>query len=491
MRIQVLTCVLAAVLAMGCDTESVQAQFDFALEVAFPDLRFTRPVDLQHAGDGSDRLFVVEQAGVIRVFDNNAATTAAEVFLDISARVRDSNNEEGLLGLAFHPNYADNGLFFVSYTASSPRRSVVARYHVDANDPNRADRDSEVVIISTTQPAGNHNGGQIAFGPDGFLYLALGDGGGANDQFGHGQNRTSLLGAMLRLDVDNPDADRNYSIPSNNPFAGNTEGFREEIYAYGLRNPWRFSFDFVTGLLWAADVGQGAFEEIDLIERGGNYGWNTMEGLHCFRPATGCDQSGLVLPIHEYPHNGQAKSVTGGYVYRGPSVPELTGQYIYADFIDGRIWALDYDGQQVVQNTELLNTSLSIASFGVDQNNELYICAFDERIYRFTPTVSTAIVQAEVPAAPARLRTNHPNPFRDATTITYALDEAASVELAVYDAQGRRVRTLAHGLRQAGEHAVRWDGRTDEGLRSAGGVYFLRLLVAGVVAASRQMVLMP
>ena len=489
MRIQVLTCVLAAVLAMGCDSQSVQAQFDFELEPAFPDLRFTRPVDLQHAGDGSDRLFVVEQAGVIRVFDNDPAATAASVFLDIRDRVRDQNNEEGLLGLAFHPNYTDNGLFFVSYTASSPRRSVLARYRVDAADPDRADPGSEEVILSTPQPAGNHNGGQIAFGPDGFLYLALGDGGGANDQFGNGQNRASLLGAMLRIDVDTPDAIRPYSIPTDNPFAENEVGFREEIYAYGLRNPWRFSFDPVTGLLWAADVGQGAFEEIDLIERGGNYGWNIMEGLHCFSPPLGCDQSGLVLPIHEYPHNGEAKSVTGGYVYRGPSVPELTGRYIYADFIDGRIWALEYDGQQVVQNTELLDTSLSIASFGVDQNNELYICAFDGRIYRFAPTVNTAIARNEVPAAPARLRANHPNPFRTSTTIPYVLDRAAPVEVAVYDARGRRVRTLASGPRPAGEHAVRWDGRADDGLRSAGGVYFVRLLVAGIVAASRQVVL--
>ena len=406
MRIQFLTYVLAAVLAMGCDSQSVQTQFDFELDVAFPGLQFVRPVDLQHAGDGSDRLFVVEQAGVIRVFDNDPATTTAAIFLDIRDRVRDQNNEEGLLGLAFHPDYAANDLFFVSYTASNPRRSVVAQYRVDAADPDRADRDSEVVIISTPQPAGNHNGGQIAFGPDGFLYVALGDGGGADDQFRNGQNRTTLLGTILRLDVDNPDADRTYSIPSDNPFAENEVGFAEEIYAYGLRNPWRFSFDPVTGLLWTADVGQGAFEEVDIIERGGNYGWNTMEGFHCFSPSVGCDQSGLVLPVHEYPHNGEAKSVTGGYVYRGPGVPDLTGQYIYADFIDGRIWALEYDGQQVVQNTELLNTSLNIASFGVDQNNELYICAFDGQIYRFAPTVSTAIARNEVPEAPAQLRAN-------------------------------------------------------------------------------------
>ncbi len=485
MRFQVLMCVLAALWASGCSAESVvQAQFE--VEVAFENLFFDRPVDLQHAGDGSGRLFVVEQAGVIQVFANDPAVAMSTIFLDINDRVRDQNNEEGLLGLAFHPDFANNGFFFVSYTASNPRRSVVARYSIEAGDPNRGDPNSEVVIIEAAQPAGNHNGGQIAFGPDGLLYIALGDGGGANDQFGNGQNRTTLLGAILRLDVDNPDAGRNYSIPGDNPFAGNTSGFREEIYAYGLRNPWRFSFDPVTGLLWTADVGQNQFEEVDIIENGGNYGWNEMEGFQCFRPL--CDQTGLALPVHEYAHSGQAKSVTGGYVYRGPGVPELIGQYVYADYIDGRIWALDYDGQQVVQNTLLLDTNLNIASFGVDEQGELYICAFNGRIYRFIPT-TTAIAEDGVPEAPARLLANHPNPFRAATTITYALSRTAPVELAVYDAQGRRVRTLTTGMRPAGEHALRWDGRTDEGMRSAGGVYFLRLLVAGTVAASRQMVL--
>ncbi len=373
MRFKLIPVVLAMVWATGCsmDPDPVQAQLD--IEVAFANLRFTRPVDLQHADDGSDRLFVVEQAGVIQVFANDPSVASASVFLDIEDRVRDSGNEEGLLGLAFHPDFANNGFFYVDYTASNPSRTVIARYQVDPNDPNRADRNSEVIVLETGQPAGNHNGGQIAFGPDDFLYIALGDGGGSGDTFGNGQNRSTLLGTILRIDVDNSSNDRNYGIPADNPFVGGTQGFREEIYAYGLRNPWRFSFDPVTDLLWTGDVGQNSFEEIDIVENGGNYGWNTMEGFHCFSPTSGCDESGLALPVQEYPHNRAAKSVTGGYVYRGPGVPELIGQYIYGDFVDGRIWALEYDGQQVVQNTELLNTSLGIASFGVDENNELYI----------------------------------------------------------------------------------------------------------------------
>ena len=492
MRIKLIPFVLALVWATGCsmDSEQAQAQSEIKIEVAFVNLDFTRPVDLQHAGDGSNRLFVVEQAGVISVFDNDPSVASASVFLDIEDRVRDSANEEGLLGLAFHPDYANNGFFYVYHSASNPRRSIVARYSVDPNDPNVADRNSEVVVLQVGQPFGNHNGGQIAFGPDGFLYIALGDGGSGGDPLGNGQNPSTLLGSILRIDVDNPSDDRNYGIPADNPFVGNTQGFREEIYAYGLRNPWRFSFDPPTGRLWTGDVGQGDFEEIDLIESGGNYGWNTMEGFHCFDPETGCDQTGLVLPVHEYPHNGVRKSVTGGYVYRGPGVPELVGQYVYADFEDGQIFALEYDGQQVVQNTELMNTSLLISSFGIDENDELYFCAFDGQIYRFTPTVSTNIAEeAAAPEAAVRLHPNHPNPFHAATTIAYTLDHAASVDLAVYDVQGRRVRTLTSGLRQPGQHTLRWDGHDDDGARAAGGVYFVRLLVEGVVAASRQLVL--
>lgn len=486
MRIQLLIYVFVVLWTMGCSkgVENVQAQFD--LEVAFPRLQFDRPVDLQHAGDGTDRLFVLEQhRGIIRVFTNDPATTTSTVFLDISVG---TSNEEGLLGLAFHPDFADNGYFYIYYSATGPRRSVVARYQVDPNDPNRANPDSEQVVLEVAQPYGNHNGGQIAFGPDGYLYIALGDGGSAGDPQGNGQNPRTLLGSILRIDVDRSAGGLNYGIPADNPFAGNTMGYREEIYAYGLRNPWRFSFDPETGMMWSGDVGQNAYEEVDIIQSGGNYGWNTMEGLHCFSPSSGCDQSGLILPVWEYPHS-QGRSITGGYVYRGPTVPELTGRYIYGDFTSGRIWALAYDGDQAVENVELLDTGFGIASFGTDPNNELYICAFDGRIYRFVPTVSTSVGEAEVPERSLRLSPAHPNPFRDATTITYTLDHSAAVDLAVYDARGRRVHTLAAGEQQAGEHRVRWNGHADDGLRLAAGIYFARLLVAGVVEASRQMVL--
>jgi glucose/arabinose dehydrogenase len=464
----------------------VQAQNegDIAVERAFPSLGFDNPVDLQHAGDGSDRLFVVEQPGRIQVFDNDAAVTSTDTFLDITDRVT-SGGEQGLLGLAFHPDYANNGYFYVDYTASGPSRTVISRFEVDPADPNRADANSEVVLLEVAQPFGNHNGGQIRFGPDGFLYIALGDGGSGRDPEENGEDPTTLLGSLLRIDVDNPSGGLNYGIPAGNPFVGNADGFREEIYAYGLRNPWRFSFDPPTGQLWLADVGQGDYEEIDIIENGGNYGWDVMEGTHCFEPSSGCNMEGLILPVHEYDHDfGQ--SVTGGFVYRGARVPELTGQYIYADFVSGSIWAYD---EATDSNVELIDTNLGISSFGVDEAQELYFTAFDGRIYHFTSATGSATGEADVPDAPATLHPNHPNPFAESTTITYTLDRAAPVELAVYDVQGRRVRTLAAGMQPSGTHTQQWDGRDAQGTRLADGLYVYRLLLGTAIVASRQMVL--
>ncbi len=481
----VLFVLLGMMSVAGC--AHAQVEGDVEIEVAFPNLRFTRPVDLQHAGDGTGRLFVVEQAGVIRVFGNDPDAPAATVFLDIRDRVDDRGNEEGLLGLAFHPDYAANGFFFVDYTASSPDRTVIARYRVDPNDPGRADPGSETIVLEVAQPFSNHNGGQIAFGSEGLLYVALGDGGSGGDPREHGQNRRTLLGSILRIDVDQPSGGRPYGIPPDNPFAGNTEGFREEIFAYGLRNPWRFSFDAATGRLWAADVGQNAFEEIDLIEPGGNYGWNTMEGMHCFDPPSGCATAGLTPPVWEYDH-GEGRSVTGGFVYRGPGVPQLAGKYVYADFVSGKIWALAFEGGAVQAHAELLDTTLGISSFGVDENRELYFCAFDGRIYRFTSAAGTRTGEADVPETPSRLRPGHPNPFRATTTVAYALARAAPAELAVFDAWGRRVRTLARGVHPPGEYAARWDGRDEQGVPSAGGVYFFLLSVAGAPVASRPVV---
>ena len=350
---------------------------------AFPNLTFLRPLSLQHSGDGSDRLFVVEQAGVISVFPNEPDVNERQVFLDIQARVTDQSNEQGLLGLAFHPDFETNGYFYVNYTATSPERTVISRFSVSDDDANIANPASETVLLTYDQPYGNHNGGHIAFGPDGYLYIAAGDGGSAGDPLNNGQDRTTLLGSILRIDVDSQENGKAYGIPDDNPYVGNGEGFREEIFAYGLRNPWRFSFDSETGDLWAGDVGQNALEEIDIIENGRNYGWNIMEGDQCYPEGTSCDTDGLELPVFTYPHANNNRSITGGYVYRGDDLPALTGYYVYADFVSGRIWALDTSDLENPDNKELIDSDFRISSFGVDADNEMYITSFDGNIYRF------------------------------------------------------------------------------------------------------------
>lgn len=347
---------------------------------AFPQLSFKRPVDLQYAPDNSNRIFVLEQEGVITVFPNDKAASTKKTFLDIREQVDDQGNEEGLLGLAFHPDYKTNGYFYVNYTASNPNRTVISRFKV-SSDPDRADASSEKEILTFRQPYSNHNGGQVSFGPDGFLYIAVGDGGSGGDPQGNGQNRATLLGSILRIDVNRQEGGNQYGIPPDNPFAKNKNGYREEIYAYGLRNPWRFSFDTENGRLWTGDVGQNAWEEIDIIEKGGNYGWNIMEGNHCFEPKNNCNRQGLKLPIHEYGRS-EGLSITGGFVYRGPTVKSLQGKYIYADYATRRIWALGHSTLNKPVNTLLLEADFNISSFGVDQNNELYLCGFDGRIYQ-------------------------------------------------------------------------------------------------------------
>ena len=350
---------------------------------AFEHLDFRGLTNLTQPAAGDNRLFVTEQSGRVLAFPNDEATREAEVFLDLRDRVSDRGSEEGLLGLAFDPAYHENGYLYVYYSASGPRRSVVSRFQANA-DGRAADVESELVILEVAQPYSNHNGGQLAFGPDGFLYVGLGDGGAAGDPLGHGRNRATLLGSILRIDVSGASAGTPYTLPADNPFAGDP-GSRGEIWAYGLRNPWRFSFDREAGRLWAGDVGQNRVEEVDVIGKGGDYGWNTLEGSRCFSPATGCDAAGTVLPVWEYPLNSGNCSVIGGYVYRGERLPSLAGAYVFGDFCSGRIWALRYDGQQITEHLLLADTSLRIASFGEDREGELYVLSQNEGIYRLLP----------------------------------------------------------------------------------------------------------
>jgi glucose/arabinose dehydrogenase len=321
---------------------------------------------------------VAEQAGLVRCFDNRADTDKTILALDISQKVRRVHNEEGLLGLAFHPGPLKNDRLYVYYSASDPRRNVLSQFKI--NFPSlKADAASEKVFLEIEKPYGNHNGGMLAFGPDGFLYVAVGDGGAGGDPHGNGQNRNTLLGKILRIDVDKEADKRPYEIPPDNPFVRD-ERARPEIYAYGLRNPWRFSFDRDTGALWAADVGQDRWEEVDVINKGGNYGWNLREGAHTFK---GVDPGArLIDPVVEHGRD-EAQSITGGYVYRGKKFPELAGAYIYGDFMTGNVWALWFDGRRVKKHVKIAQAEL-ISSFGEDAAGEIYLTSFNGKIYRLS-----------------------------------------------------------------------------------------------------------
>ncbi len=317
--------------------------------------------------------YVVEQPGrILRLLDGQPAA----VFVDIRGRVENGPNEAGLLGMAFDPAFAANGRVYLSYTRTEANtlQSVISRF-VSRDDGLTLDTDSEQILLTLDQPYGNHNGGQIAFGPDGNLYIGFGDGGSGGDPDGNGQNTGTLLGAMLRIDVSGNGA---YSIPADNPFAQG--GGRAEIYAWGLRNPWRWSFDRQTGDLWLADVGQNKWEEINRIQLGGNYGWNIREGAHCYN-ASPCDSSDLIDPVAEYA-NGSDCSVTGGYVYRGTAIEGLDGVYLYGDYCSGKIWGLFPDNRGGFDNRLLLNTSLRISSFGEGNDGELYVVHHKAGIYR-------------------------------------------------------------------------------------------------------------
>ncbi|HPG39950.1 MAG TPA: PQQ-dependent sugar dehydrogenase [bacterium] len=349
------------------------------LEQIFKSIALDDPILVTHAGDRSDRIFIVEKKGRIKIVEHNYTTTTFKTFLDIRSKVTSSENEAGLLGLVFHPNYSENGKFYIHYNYSS-LHSRISEMQV-SGDPNAANPASERELLTIRQPYNNHNGGMIAFGPDNYLYISFGDGGSGGDPHGNGQNRKTWLGKILRIDVDHQDSGLQYAIPADNPLVGNNSGYKEEIWAWGLRNPWRFSFDRVSGTLWCADVGQGLYEEIDIIVKGGNYGWNIMEGLHCYN-ASSCNQAGLILPIQEYSHS-TGKSITGGYVYHGPGLPALAGLYLYGDYVTRKIWSLKYVNGSVVANDLLTDCPSPISSFGEDEAGEVYVVGYDGKIYRF------------------------------------------------------------------------------------------------------------
>jgi len=341
----------------------------------FDKLTFEQPVELISPDDGSNRIFVVEQNGVIKVLTGNDADRKASIFLTIENKVT-SGGEMGLLGLAFHPNFKSNGFLYVNYTRKSPLETVIARYTVRPSNANKADATSEKILLTYRQPYSNHNGGKIAFGKDALLYIAAGDGGSSGDPENRAQNKLELLGKILRIDVNRASSTLPYGIPPDNPFANNTDGFRQEIFAYGLRNPWRFSFDNETGLLWAGDVGQNRTEEIDIIEKGGNYGWRLAEGDDCFK-SRNCGLDTLAAPIFTYQQGSNTgRSVTGGYVCRDKNVPSLIGKYIYGDFVSGNVWALTHENKKATSNQLIGKISGGLSSFGQDSRQNLYLLCY-------------------------------------------------------------------------------------------------------------------
>ncbi len=395
---------LAALLATAAPLSARADLPPVKTEVAFPNLKFDRPVALETANDGSNRLFVAEQhQAKVWSFANDPNTSEKTLFLDMQTEIS-RDNEEGLLGLAFHPKFKENGQFFVYYSAKegpTGRMSVVSRFKVNPNKTSEALSGSEERIwTSAPDPFGNHNGGHIAFGPDGFLYITLGDSGAGDDPLQSGQDPSDFWGSILRIDVDHPADGKAYGIPKDNPRLRDTEKFAKwapEVYAIGLRNVWKFSFDRKTGTLWAGDVGQNLWEEVDIITNGGNYGWSVREGQHNFprKQKVAVRKDEIIEPIFDYPHaqsddrKDDGKSITGGFVYHGKSAPGLEGAYIFGDFDSGRIWGLREKDGKLAEVGEIIdvkaNGKLNIAAFGEDAAGEVYVVAFNGQIYKLVP----------------------------------------------------------------------------------------------------------
>jgi glucose/arabinose dehydrogenase len=342
----------------------------------------SKPVFMTAPRDNTGRLFIVEKTGRIRILQNG--TLKSTPFLSIASQVS-TGGEQGLLGLAFHPNHAVNRKLYVNFTDKSGN-TIVREYRTCSTNRNVVCTSTARHILKVSQPYSNHNGGMLAFGPDGYLYIGMGDGGGSGDPAGNGQKLNTLLGKMLRIDINGTTSTKPYRIPASNPFANG--GGWPAIWQYGLRNPWRFSFDRATGDLWIADVGQGSWEEVDRAVRtssgpgrGLNWGWDVLEGTHCFTPPSGCNTAGKAMPLLEYDHAAGRCAVTGGYVYRGTMIPLLVGGYVFGDYCSGEIWVVAANASAPATKTRLLDTSLLISGFGEGPKGELYVLDLQGAIY--------------------------------------------------------------------------------------------------------------
>jgi glucose/arabinose dehydrogenase len=487
-------CLLTLALAL-CWCSFLQAQYE--LVEAFPNVSFDKPVLLTFGPHQTNRVFVVEQDGRILVFENDPDVTSGQVqtFLDITGKLPGGVapfGEYGLLGLAFHPNYAENGTFFVNYvTTQDGIKTHISKYQVSESNPDAADPASETVLLEIDQILDNHNAGMLSFGNDGYLYASLGDGGwqypsGPPDPGQTAQDLTNLLGKFLRIDVDNPAEGLAYGIPADNPFAGNDQGYREEIFAYGFRNPWRFNIDHVTGKIWVGDVGFASWEEVNIVESGKNYGWSQAEGMDC-RAGVNCNLEAYAPPVYVYANGAVGCSITGGAVYRGPGRPELVGKYIYGDWCAGRIWSLEDNGDGSYTNTLLTDEDFRISAFGQDANHELYIVALDfsnaTKIYKFQ-SLPNSVEEPDQVVKSFSLLPNYPNPFpqsgsaiadNPSTNIPYRLEIETEYELEIFNMRGQRVRLVESGRKTPGTYTAFWNGRNDSGELVGSGVYLIRL----------------
>ena len=458
---------------------------------AFPNLTFTQPLHLTHSNDGTNRIYVVQQTGIIKVFpnDSNATTGSVQTFLDISNKISASSGEEGLLGLAFHPSYSTNGYIYIDYTAPNPLRTVISRYKVMNNNPNKIDSLSEYKILEILQPFTNHNGGTVMFGLDGYLYIGMGDGGSGGDPYNNAQNTQVLLGKMLRIDINDTTTATRYVIPNTNPFYGRPDSGRAEIFAWGLRNPWKYSQDAVTGLIYVGDVGQNLWEEIDILQNGKNYGWRVLEGFACYNPSTNCDTTGKTMPIKVYDHSSGNCSITGGYVYRGNRRPELAGAYIYGDYCTGIIRMLRYTNGIITADSLLFNLQHPVSSFGIDQFNELYIVGYaNGKIYRFNRSSASSVSgnQNNIPVN-FELKQNYPNPFNPSTLIGYSLPHISNVTLIISDILGRRIRTLVNTTQLTGNYSIYWNSKDESGKTVSSGIYFYSLITDNFKSTKRML----
>ena len=446
---------------------------------------FPYVTELVPCTDGSTKLYVVTQRGKIWIVNTSNPSAAPKLFLDMSDVVSQNEPETGLLGLTFHPNYSINKLLYISYTKTTGGQltSYISKFNVSPSNPDSVLRSSEINLISLDQPYENHNGGKIAFGPDNFLYISFGDGGSGGDPGNRAQDKSLIFGKILRIDVNSVSAGRQYSIPVTNPYFNNVLGYREEIYAYGLRNVWKFSFDSQNGKLWCGDVGQDLYEEIDTISNGRNYGWRIMEGFHCYDPANGCDTTGLTLPLFEYSHNGTGFSITGGYIFRGNYMPGLYGKYIFGDFSLGKIWALNANG--ISDTSRIVNLDAPCSTFGVDNQKNIYACSYS-LTGKILKIFDTGVGIDDLSNTPKEfeLKQNYPNPFNPSTKIEFIISRSSLVSLKVYDINGKLVSILINNKNlDEGKHTIEFYSE-----KLSSGIYFYKL-TTGEFNETRRMVI--